>query len=116
MLCLIEHEPYYISYAIRIIAVLWAAAGSCTVKVPAVDATVPPKLITAIALFELDVLYIRAPDADIVALVHDTSSKSTYATSLVSSTVTATFANVTPPVVYPLPFATSSVVDAVSSE
>ena len=52
------------------------AVGNWIVKVPNVDVLSPPKFITATALLDLELLYINAPRAVIVAVVHDVSSKS----------------------------------------
>ena len=93
------------TYANLIIALLESAVGIVTVNVPAVDATVPPKLITAIALLLALELYIIAPDADIVELLKLTSAKSTKA--VVPLVVIATLPKVAPPLEYPVPDASS---------
>ena len=56
-----------------------SCAGNTTVKSPAVEVTVEPKLNTAIALFPCEALYINAPSAEIVKLLNTSSTKSTKA-------------------------------------
>ncbi len=58
----------------RITAFEASAAGNTTVKSPAVDVTVEPKLNTATALFPCEELYINAPAADIVKLEKTSSA------------------------------------------
>ena len=79
--------------------------GIVNVNVPEDDETVPPKDNTAIALLDTLELYIIAPDAEIVELVHDTSSKSTKATSPLVCRLA--FCKVTPPAEYTAPHASS---------
>jgi hypothetical protein len=77
------------------------------VKSPAVEDLSPPKSSTATALFALLELYINAPRAVIVAVVHVLFAKSTNA--VVPDSVIAAPDKIFPPAVYPVATTSSEV-------
>jgi hypothetical protein len=90
-----------IYYAIRMSEVESPTAGMLTVNVPAVDVISAPKFNTATALFDLLLLYINAPRAVMVLVVHAGEVKSSRAVVLVPDTEKPEI--VIPAAVYPVP-------------
>src|SRR5262245_6667120 len=92
---MISFQRMSYTHAILIIALLASGVGNTMVKVLAVDVWSEPKSSTAHALLEAEELYMSAPRAVMVAVVHDVSLKSQNA--VVPEVVGVTEVSVLPP-------------------